>query len=79
MLFSPHINNIVDKASKMLNFMWQNLFSKCSKEVKSTAYLSLVHPILEYSSPVRDPYLFTDIQSIEKEIQRRAAKSAVCH
>ena len=65
MPFSPHTNNIVAKASKMLNFIQQNL-SKCTKDVKSTAYLSLVHPILEYSSPVQDPYLLADIQSIEK-------------
>ena len=59
MSFSPHINNIVAKASKMLNFIRQNL-SKCSKDVKSTAYLSLVHTILEYSSPLLDPtYLLT--------------------
>ena len=56
----------------MLNFIRRNL-SKCSKKVKSTAYLSLVCPILEYSSSVWDPYLLTDIQSIEK-IQRRAAQ-----
>ena len=72
MSFSPHINNIVAKASKMLNFIRRNL-SKCTKDVKSTAYLSLVHPILEYSSPVWDPYLLADIQSIEK-VQRRAAR-----
>ena len=76
MLFSPHITNIVTnivaKASKMLNFIWQNL-SKCSKEVKSTAYLSLVHPILEHSSPVWDTYLYTDIHSIEK-VQRCAVR-----
>ena len=72
MSFSPHINNIVVKASKMLNFIRRNL-SKCSKEVKSTAYLSLVHPILEYSSSVWDPYLLSDIQSIEKA-QRCAAQ-----
>ena len=76
MSFSPHINNIVAKASKMLNFIRRNL-SKCTKDVKSTAYLSLVHPILEYSSPVWDPYLLADIQSIEK-IQRHAARWVSC-
>ena len=55
----------------MLNFIRRNL-SKCTKDVKSTAYLSLVLPILECSSPVWDPYLLADIQSIEK-VQRRAA------
>ena len=49
----------------MLNFIRQNL-SKCTKDVKFTAYLSLVRPILEYSSPVWDRYLLADIQSIEK-------------
>ena len=63
MSFSPHVNNIVVKASRMLNFIRRNL-SKCSEEMKSTAYLSLVCPTLEYSSSVCDPYLFTDIQSI---------------
>ena len=72
MSFSPHINNIVAKASKMLYFIRRNL-SKCTKDVKSTVYLSLVRPILEYSSPVWDPYLLADIQSIEK-VQRSVAR-----
>ena len=50
--FSPHINNILVKASKILQW---NL-SKCSEEVKS-ACLGLVYPILEYSSSVWDPLL----------------------
>ena len=64
MSFSPHINNIVIKASKMFNFIRRNL-SKCSKEVKSTAYLSLVCPILEYSSSVWDPYLLIEINLLK--------------
>ena len=72
MSFSPHINSILAKASKILQW---NL-SKCSEEVKSTAYLGLVYPILEYSSPVWDLYLLSDIQSIEK-VQRCTAQW--CH
>ena len=71
MSFSPHIDNIVAKASKMLNFIQRN-HPKCTKDVKSTAYLSLIHPVLEYSSPVWDPCLLADIQSIEK-VQRYVA------
>ena len=56
----------------MLNFIRQNL-SKYTKNVKSTAYLSLICPILEYFSLVWDPYLLADTQSIEK-VQRRAAR-----
>ena len=72
MPFSSHINNIIAKASKMLNFIQQNL-SKCTKDMKSTAYHSLVRPILEYSSLVWDPYLLAHIQSIEK-VQRSASR-----
>jgi len=56
----------------MLNFIRQYL-SKCSKEVKSIAYLSIIRPTLEYCSPVWDPYPSTDIQAIEK-IQRHATQ-----
>ena len=38
MLFSLHIENIVSRASKMLNFVKCNLY-KCSASTKSTAYV----------------------------------------
>ena len=72
MSFSSHITNMTSKASRMLNLLQQNL-SKCSKEIKTIAYLSLVHPILEYSSAVLDPHTTTDVLSMEK-IQRQAAR-----
>ena len=62
MSFTVHINNISSKASKVLNFIKRNL-NECSQNVKSIAYCSLVRPILEYSSPVWDPYLIKDIQN----------------
>ena len=49
MSFSPHVNNIVSKASKVLNFIKRNLY-KCSPSIKATANISLVCPILEYTS-----------------------------
>ena len=73
MLWSHHIDGICKKASKVLNFIRRNL-SKCSTEVKSTAYLTLVCPIMEYSASVcRDPHQQYLIDNIEK-IQRRAAR-----
>ena len=42
----------------------------CTKEVKETAYLTLVRPCLEYASSVWDPYQLYLIYDIEK-IQRR--------
>ena len=51
MSFSTHIQKITAKATSVLNFIKCNLYN-CSKEIKSKAYLTLVHPILEYASPV---------------------------
>ena len=55
----------------MLNFIKPNLYN-CSKEIKSKAYLTLVHPILEYTSSVWDPQLIKYSDQIEK-VQRAAA------
>ena len=41
-----HITTIINKATRMLNFIKRNL-SKCSISIKSTAYMTLVRPILE--------------------------------
>ena len=70
--WSFHINNIVNRASKILNFLRRNLY-KCSQEVKTAAYISLVRPLMEYASIVWDPHQITYINSLER-IQRRAAR-----
>lgn len=72
MSFSPHINQIISKATRMLNFVKRNLY-RCSVETKCLAYISIVRPLLEYGSAVWDPYLQKDIHSIEM-VQRRAAR-----
>ena len=72
MQWSPHINNLAIKASKVLNFIKRNL-SNCSSETKASAYLSLVRPIMEYASCVWDPHEIVNIQAPEK-VQRRAAR-----
>ena len=38
MLFSPHVNNIVSKASKILNFVKRNPYKR-SSSMKATAYM----------------------------------------
>ena len=62
-------HNIVQllKASRTLNFIKRTLY-RCSKEVKETAYLTLVRPFLEYASSVCnwDPYQLYLISNIEK-------------
>ena len=45
MSFIPHIDNVVLKATKVLNFIKRNL-CKCSTTSKLKAYISLVRPIL---------------------------------
>jgi len=74
MSFSSRINNIISKASCVLNLIRRNLY-KCSKEIKNFAYLSLVHPILEYIPLQYGIHISvtTDVLSLEK-IQRRATR-----
>ena len=66
MQWSPHINNLAVKASKVLNFIKCNLSNNCSSETKASAYLSLVRPIMEYASCVWDPHKAVNIQALEK-------------
>ena len=65
MQWSPRINNLAVKASKVLNFIKRNL-SDCSSKTKASACLSLVHPIMEYASCVWDPHEAVNIQALEK-------------
>ena len=60
---------------KILNFVKRNL-TNCSTTIKKQAYLALVRPIMEYASPVWDPYYNSDIYKLEK-VQRRAARWAL--
>ena len=69
--WSPHISDIVTKASRALNFIKHNL-SKCLSQVKESVYLTMVRPQLEYASDVWDPHYVGDIMELEK-VQRRAA------
>ena len=77
MTFTSHINYIVSKAAKVLNFLKRNLH-KCSTSTKATAYVSLVRPILKYASSVWDPYQYNKIYIIDR-IQRRAARWSLCN
>ena len=69
--WSPHISNIASKASQTLNFLKRNL-SKCSTEIKASAYLTMVRPLMEYASAIWDPCYIKDIQQLEKV--RRSAR-----
>ena len=72
MSWASHINAIVHRTSRTLNFIKWNLYM-CTNEVKETAYLTLIRPHLEYASSVWNPHQLYLIYGIEK-IQRRAAR-----
>ena len=67
-----HVNNISAKATKTLNFIRRNVYW-CSLDTKATAYISLVHPHLEYAAPAWDPYLVGDCKQLER-VQHPAAR-----
>ena len=70
--WSTHINRISSSASKQLGFIRRNLFS-CTRQIKQTAYTSLVRPHIEYACSVWDPHQKNLINKIEM-VQRRAAR-----
>ena len=70
--WSNHIKIISNKANSVVGFLRRN-FNHCPTKTKSTLYLSLVIPILEYAATVWAPYHHTDISQLEA-VQRRAAR-----
>ena len=72
MSWSPHIQTVSNKATKVFNFVKQTL-GNCPTSTKRIVYLTLVRPIMEYAASVWDPFYNTDIYKLEK-VQRRAAQ-----
>ena len=72
MSWSHHIHTITNKASNTLNFIKHTL-SKCSNDVKTTAYCTLVRPTLEYAATIWDPHQQYLSDEIER-VQQRAAR-----
>ena len=70
--WSIHITNIANKATRMLNFLKRHL-SKCSSNVKASAYLLMVRPLMEYVCVVWDPHYQSQVSVLEK-VQRHAAR-----
>ncbi len=61
-----------NKARKVLGVIRRNMWS-CPEKVKSTAYLSLVRPHLEYAVAAWDPHTECNIKTLDR-IQRQAAR-----
>ena len=64
-----YVNAVAAKVSRPCDF-----FGQCTMEVKSTAYTSLVRPVLEYAPPAWDPTSSEGIVKLEK-VQIQAARS----
>ena len=62
--------NCHKKANSTLGFLRRNI-CHCPINSKRTAYIALVHSVLEYGAIVRDPYHQGDIDRLER-IQHRA-------
>ena len=71
--WASHINKTCDKANKQVAFLRRNLRINTT-HVKETAYKGLVRPILEYCSPVWDPYNIKKYVTNIEKVQRRAAR-----
>ena len=69
--WTPHINSVSKKANQTLGFLKRNI-KVHNKDLKSTAYTTLVLPQLEYASTVLSPHTVTDITKLEA-VQRRSA------
>ena len=70
--FNQHIDEIVNKTTKLLNLCRRNLHM-CDNHTKEIAYKTIVRPHLEYASTAWNPYTARNIDKIES-IQRRAAR-----
>ena len=70
--WNQHVSTITAKTNKTLGFVRRNL-RVSSKNVKETAYQTLVRPIVKYASPVWDPHQAYLIHKLEM-VQRTAAR-----
>ena len=52
------------QASRTLGFLRHNL-KVCSKEMRASAYIAMVHPALDYVSTTWDPQIKQDIQTFD--------------
>lgn len=70
--WNKHVLAVTKKANQTLGLLRRNLKIK-STSLKSTAYKTLVRPLLEYASSAWDPFTQREIHMLEM-VQRRAAR-----
>jgi hypothetical protein len=67
-LTTHFLYEVTNKANKLLGMLRRNLYF-CAKDVRETAYLSLVRPILEYAGTVWSFNVFGIKLSLKVSVQ----------
>jgi len=67
-----HIDLIAKKANNATSFLQRNIH-QCPRRTKELCYITLVRPLVEYSSIIWDPFTEANIWKLEM-VQRRAAR-----
>ena len=70
--WTPHVEYVTAKANRALGLIMRN-FKECPKQLRETAYFTMVRSVLDYASSIWDPHFEKDTQTVEK-VQRRAAR-----
>ena len=70
--WSIHVTIVANKATRMLNFLKRHL-SKCSSNIKTSAYLLMVRPLMECACVVWDPHNQSQVSVLEK-VQRHVVR-----
>lgn len=74
--FATHINNICNKAMKMLGFIIRNSKNFSNIQTFKSLYFCYVRPILEYGAVIWHPLYNTYVEQLER-VQRKFAKFVV--
>jgi len=72
--WADQVNYTVQKAWRALHFVMR-IVKKGNKNTKSSAYTSLVRPILKYGAACWDPYRECQVSALDR-VQNKAAKCA---
>ena len=62
--WTTHIDSVSKKANQTLGFLKRNI-KVHNKDLKSTAYTTLVRPQLEYASTVWSPHTATKLEAVQ--------------
>ena len=63
--WSTHVDSICSKARKLLGLLYRKYYQYAEPQILLQLYVSLVRPHLEYASPVWNPYLQKNINTLE--------------